>query len=224
LKPVFEAFGDVDFIDIHTDAATGLGLGFGYVQYKSETDARAALEALNGLEIAGRCIAITIVEQAQNESRGEMDDEGTGGMQLNAQSRAALMEKLGRGMFPSSTSTQPVSMPQQQAYVAPVVNVVRIQPSTCIVVKNMFDPKTETEADFDLDVRMDVEEEAAKFGELRHILVDKNSIGFVYVRMGSVQAATGLQQAFHGRFYASRQISAEFVVESIYCAKFPAAK
>jgi RNA-binding protein 39 len=200
-------------------------LGFGYVQYKSETDARAALEALNGLEIAGRCISITIVEQAQNESRGEMDEEGTGGMQLNAQSRAQLMEKLGRGMvMPGLPSMQTMGMPQQQAPMAPMVNVVRIQPSTCIVVKNMFDPKTETEADFDLDVRMDVEEEAAKFGDLKHILVDKNSIGFVYVRMGSVQAATGLQQAFHGRFYASRQISAEFVVESIYTAKFPGAK
>jgi RNA-binding protein 39 len=118
----------------------------------------------------------------------------------------------------------------QQGYVAPQAAMaaapvkVYIQPSTCIVVKNMFDPKTETEADFDLDVRMDVEEEAAKFGELKHILVDKASVGFVYVRMLTIEAAKGLQQAFHGRFYASRQISAEFVVEGTYCARFPAAK
>lgn len=69
--------------------------------------------------------------------------------------------------------------------------------SECLLLKNMFDPKTEvsdfnyivlsalckqfskpllvsqTEPDFDLDIKEDVQEECSKFGRLRHIYVDK---------------------------------------------------
>ncbi len=61
LRPVFEAFGEVDFIDLHKES-NGKSKGFGFVQYKSESDARAALEQLNGLEIAGKQIKVGIVD------------------------------------------------------------------------------------------------------------------------------------------------------------------
>jgi RNA-binding protein 39 len=70
------------------------------------------------------------------------------------------------------------------------------QPSECLMLKNMFDPATEvvfffffflvlhwevlillkmlqTEPDFDLDIKEDVEEECSKYGQVEHIFVDK---------------------------------------------------
>jgi len=228
LKPVFEAFGEIDFIDLHKDEA-GKSKGFGFVQYKSETDARAALEALNGLEIAGKNIKVGIVEGSNAGPATSLDEEGTGGMALNAASRAALMQKLGRGTamptFPGAGAPAP-SAPAAPSGIMAATNlaVPLIQASTCIIVKNMFDPKTETEADFDLDIKEDVEEEASKFGKLKHIFVDKNSQGFVYMRYVDVDGAKQLVNAFNGRWFASRQISAEYVVDTIYLAKFPEAK
>ncbi|AQL09640.1 Splicing factor CC1-like [Zea mays] len=46
-------------------------------------------------------------------------------------------------------------------------------PSQCLLLKNMFDPALETDPDFDLDIRDDVQEECSKFGQLKHIFVDK---------------------------------------------------
>jgi RNA-binding protein 39 len=228
LKPVFAAFGDLDFIDIHKDS-DGVSKGFGFVQYKSEADARAAMEALNGLKIAGKAIKVGIVD-SRGDGGSELDDEGTGGVAMNATSRAALMAKLGRGtaglpgLGPMNPQMQMGAPPQQMMMAPPPAAVPRIQPSTCVVIKNMFDPQTETEPDFDLDIKEDVEEEANKFGSLKHIFVDKNSMGMVYVRYNDVEGAKKLVSAFNGRWFASRQISADFVPDTTYLMKFPSAR
>jgi RNA-binding protein 39 len=228
LKPVFEAFGDLDFIDIHKDS-DGKSKGFGFVQYKSETDGRAALENLNGMEIAGKQIKVGIVD-AQSESAGELDDEGTGGFSLNAAGRAQLMQKLGRGTAMPGINMPGMSMmgmpnAPAPAPAAPVkFHQPLIQPSTCVIIKNMFDPSQETDPEFDQDIKEDVEEEALKFGKLKHILVDKNSMGMVYVRYAEVEGAKKLVSAFNGRWFASRQITAEFVIETTYLARYPQAK
>lgn len=216
LKPVFEAFGPLDFIDLHKDPVTGTSKGFGFVQFKNEADGKSALESLNGLEIAGQAIKVGIVDQNNDTTNAGDTWEADENVALTAQSRAALMQKLGRG------APAPAAAPQ--VAVSPASLNIPVQPTTCIIIKNMFDPKTETDADFDLDIKEDVEEEAAKFGPIKHIFVDKNSQGFVYLRFESVEAAGKLRATFHGRWFASRQISAEFVIEQTYVVKFPEAK
>lgn len=218
LKPVFEAFGPIDFVEIHKDDK-GASKGFGFVQFKNETDARAALQALNGLEIAGKAIKVGMVDQAVSnvdQGAGSWGEDEETSVPLTAQGRADLMAKLGgrAGLAPQMGSSAP------SAAAAPVMNIP-VQPTTCIIIKNMFDPKTETELDFDLDIKEDVEEEAVKFGPIKHIFVDKNSAGHVYLRYHTKEAAEKLRQTFHGRWFATRQISAEFVIETTYSARFP---
>lgn len=58
---VYEAFGehgDVQSVRLPTDRETGAPKGFGYVQFADVAQATAALEALNGQELAGRRIRI----------------------------------------------------------------------------------------------------------------------------------------------------------------------
>ncbi|KAL9262829.1 RNA-binding protein 39-like protein [Drosera capensis] len=81
----------------------------------------------------------------------------------------------------------------------PSVDTIGV-PSECLLLKNMFDANLETEPDFDLDIKEDVQEECAKYGGLRHIYVDKNSSGFVYLRFERTQSAMRAQSALHGRF------------------------
>jgi len=79
------------------------------------------------------------VQQDMGLAMGEMDDEG-GGVSLNAQSRANLMQKLARGEMQQpdlgpAPSAQPSARPQ------PVVPAQPSQPpSPFLVLKNMFDP------------------------------------------------------------------------------------
>ncbi|XP_058090835.1 uncharacterized protein LOC131237182 [Magnolia sinica] len=97
-------------------------------------------------------------------------------------------------------------------------------PSECLLLKNMFDPENETEPDFDLDIKEDVQDECSKFGSVKHIFVDKNSAGFVYLRFENVTSAMSAQRALHGRWFAGKMITATYMLPQNYEAKFPESK
>uniref|UniRef100_A0A0D9VPP4 RRM domain-containing protein n=1 Tax=Leersia perrieri TaxID=77586 RepID=A0A0D9VPP4_9ORYZ len=94
-------------------------------------------------------------------------------------------------------------------------------PSECLLLKNMFDPSVETDPDFDLDIKDDVQEECSKFGQVKHIFVDKHTAGFVYLRFDSITAAMSAQKALHGRWFAGKMITATFMTPQQYSMKFP---
>ncbi|THG02880.1 hypothetical protein TEA_021995 [Camellia sinensis var. sinensis] len=154
---------------------------------------------------------------------------------LNAQSRALLMQKLDRSGTATSiagslgvpvngatSNQQAITLPisGQSAALAPALPALVTsvasepigKPSECLLLKNMFDPATETEPDFDLDITEDVQEECSNYGRVKHIYVDKNSAGYVYLRFETVEAAASAQRAMHKRWFARRLISAVFLV------------
>ncbi|XP_039035256.1 RNA-binding protein 39-like isoform X4 [Hibiscus syriacus] len=102
----------------------------------------------------------------------------------------------------------------------PIIDTVGV-PSECLLLKNMFDPGLETEPDFDLDIKEDVKEECSKFGKLKHIYVDRDSAGFVYLRFEDVQGAKNAQRNLHGRWFAGKMITAAYMMPQTYEAKFP---
>ncbi|XP_016691369.1 RNA-binding protein 39 isoform X3 [Gossypium hirsutum] len=102
----------------------------------------------------------------------------------------------------------------------PAIDIIGT-PSECLLLKNMFDPSLETEPDFDLDIKEDVQEECSKFGKLKHIYVDRNSAGFVYLRFEDAQGAINAQRNLHGRWFAGKMITATYMIPQTYEAKFP---
>ncbi|TYH28716.1 hypothetical protein ES288_A02G166000v1 [Gossypium darwinii] len=250
LRQIFEPFGPVELVQLPLDLETGQCKGFGFVQFAQLEHAKAAQSALNGkLEITGRTIKVSsvtdhVVTQDTAAKSADFDDDEGGGLALNAQSRALLMRKLDRsGIATSITGSlgapllngsapnpQAVTLPVngQAAYPTPILPPIKSttaldsvgQPSECLLLKNMFDPATETEPDFDLDIKEDVEEECSKYGRVKHIYVDKNSAGCVYLRFDSAEAAGKAQRAMHMRWFAGRSISALFMQPQEYEARF----
>ncbi|QCD84785.1 RNA-binding protein 39 [Vigna unguiculata] len=231
LREIFEPFGPVEVVQLPLDLETGHCKGFGFVQFTHLEHAKAA-QSLNGkLEIAGRTIKVSCVtdhvgSQDTTAKSADLDDD-EGGLTLNAHSRALLMQRLA-GADISASMGMPVvngSVPAQQAVSlpigapglpaqvmpTPVVEPVG-SPSECLLLKNMFDPSTESEPDFDIDIKEDVEEECSKYGRVKHIFVDKKSAGFVYLQFETVEAASAAQHAMHMRWFARRLISAIFMV------------
>ncbi|KAL5217195.1 hypothetical protein ABZP36_017879 [Zizania latifolia] len=100
-------------------------------------------------------------------------------------------------------------------------SIEMVPPSECILLKNMFDPAVETDPDFDLDIRDDVQKECSKFGQVKHIFVDKNTAGFVYLQFDSITAAMNAQKALHGRWFAGKMITATYMSPEQYQMKFP---
>jgi len=58
LRHVFEEFGTVDQVDIITDRETGRSKGFGFVEMSNADEAKAAIEALDGKEVAERTLKV----------------------------------------------------------------------------------------------------------------------------------------------------------------------
>ncbi|KAH9717913.1 splicing factor CC1-like protein [Citrus sinensis] len=252
LRKLFEPFGPVELVQLPLDIETGQCKGFGFVQFAQLEHAKAAQSALNGkLEIVGRTLKVSSVTdhvgtQDTAAKSADFDDDDGGGLALNAQSRALLMQKLDRtgiatsiagslGVAPavngSAVNQQAISLPvvgqpavPVPAVTAPVIPNMAAEfigsPSECLLLKNMFDPAMETDPDFDLEIQGDVEEECSKYGRVKHIHVDKRSAGFVYLRFESTEAAASAQRAMHMRWFARRLISAIFMKPEDYEAKF----
>ncbi|XP_048420800.1 RNA-binding protein 39 isoform X2 [Pyrus x bretschneideri] len=102
----------------------------------------------------------------------------------------------------------------------PSVDTIGV-PSECLLLKNMFDPTAESEPNFDLDIKDDVQEECSKYGTLKHIYVDKNTAGHVYLRFENTQAAISARHVLHGRWFAGKMIEATFMLPQTYEVKFP---
>jgi RNA recognition motif-containing protein len=58
LRQLFEQYGQVSSAKIITDRDTGRSKGFGFVEMDVETEATAAIEALNGNDMGGRKIVV----------------------------------------------------------------------------------------------------------------------------------------------------------------------
>lgn len=59
LKTKFEQYGTVDSAKVITDRDTGRSKGFAFVEMSTNSEASAAIEALNGSEFEGRQINVS---------------------------------------------------------------------------------------------------------------------------------------------------------------------
>ncbi|CEP01260.1 RRM domain-containing protein [Plasmodiophora brassicae] len=241
LRPFFEPFGKVDDVAIDVDD-NGKSMGSAWISFRRVPDAQAAVSALNQLEILGQAILVSMEVPALNFTGssavnaamvaavgaggvhtgqlGELDDDAGGGLHLSAQHRLALMQRLQRSTEQPPSASFVASKPA--AAPTPPQVPQRVQPSTCVVLKNMF-TQNELAADHNLaiDIKEDVASEASKYGRLLHIYLDTESDGHVFLRFADIEGAHRALNDFHGRFFAARQVVAEFVVERSYELRFP---
>ena len=68
LETAFAAHGEVTSARIITDRETGRSRGFGFVEMADQTQAQAAIAALNGTSVNGR--ELTVNEARPREERG----------------------------------------------------------------------------------------------------------------------------------------------------------
>lgn len=72
LRKEFEAFGQVDSVNIIVDRETGRSRGFAFVEMADQQQAQEAIEKLNLQPINGRSVTV-------NEARPKTDRRGGGG-------------------------------------------------------------------------------------------------------------------------------------------------
>lgn len=66
LRKLFEEFGQVSSAKVITDRETGRSRGFGFVEMESSTEGNQAMTKLNGKEIEGRFISVSVAREKED--------------------------------------------------------------------------------------------------------------------------------------------------------------
>ncbi|XP_018326850.1 RNA-binding protein 39 [Agrilus planipennis] len=230
LRGIFEPFGKIDNIQLIMDPETGRSKGYGFITFHNCEDAKKALEQLNGFELAGRPMKVgNVTERLDLQSQGpsilDSDELDRSGIDLGATGRLQLMFKLaeGAGLQVPAAAANALSMATGQP-VVPQVQTHSTPPiaTQCFMLSNMFDPSTESNPNWDVEIRDDVIEECNKHGGVLHVYVDKGSPqGNVYVKCPSIATAVASVNSLHGRWFAGRVITAAYVPLLNYHSLFP---
>ena len=252
IKAVFEPFGQLDFISMLKEDDGKYASAF--VQFRQTSHAMLALSQLNGLELVGIPIRVSIASQgataaastmvAPTESLGELDEDG-GGLKMDSRGRAALMARLAgqdkeiekgftidpaTGLPTTVDAIKPIDAPGEDLPLAAqpitqgVLGPCSPIPTPCLLLKNLFNAAEETDPEWWLDIAEDVKGECEKFGEITHTFVDKDRQGFVYLKFADVASSTRAQQALHTRWFAGRKIAAEYQFTATYNGHFGLSK
>ena len=76
ISEAFAEYGQISRVSLPTDQESGQPKGFGYVDFTTVDEAKAALEALNGAEIAGRNIRLDFATPRDNNGGGRGGGRG----------------------------------------------------------------------------------------------------------------------------------------------------
>ncbi|KAI7902219.1 uncharacterized protein BX663DRAFT_512159 [Cokeromyces recurvatus] len=217
VRQIFEPFGPLDFVNLHRDTETGRSKGFGFIQYKNPSDAKQALEKMNGFELAGRPLKVGLVTEkppVSGSSNFNLDDEETEGVVMNSLSRAELMAKLAAREY-SNDQRSPSNMMDMNTAPKPYIPT---SSSRYVMLNNMFNPSEETEPDWVSDLETDVKLECEKYGHVEYIKVNADSMGEVFLKFDSTNSAEKAISALNGRWFGGKQITAAYVSEAIFNA------
>ena len=69
LKDLFSQFGNVVSANVIVDRNSGRSKGFGFVEFDSEETANAAIEGLNGKELDGRAVVVSVARPKEETPR-----------------------------------------------------------------------------------------------------------------------------------------------------------
>lgn len=215
LMDIFEPFGKISLCRVERNERRQ-SLGFANLCFRSVEDAKKVLEQMNGYEIAGRPLRIKINEEEtsippQEPDNSKLDDR----LALGPSGKMQLMTKLAQ--------SSGVAIPQQtrDALAAQAATVPPFA-TQCFLLSNMFDITQETGSNWPEEVADDVITECNQHGGVLHIYVDRTSKeGYVYVKCPTVLVAHNCVTALHGRLFAGKMITANYVPATSYHDLFP---
>lgn len=133
----------------------------------------------------------------------------------------ALSQVTGQAPTNTADIVRAAVAPQQAAArpAPPVVEDAKIvknadNPTSMVLVRNMYDKDQETDAGWEEDIRLDFEEECSKWGKILSVLVmHKEEGGKIYASFETTDQAQTCASNLAGRWFDKRQLRVEFVKE-----------
>lgn len=237
IRQYFQGYGTIDSIEIPRDHITQKPKGYALIDFRRALDAKEAVSLLNGFEIDGKKINVQIhtdylqktLNQKENqkttESFGVSDENGASYIHTS-QARTALMQKLmqrdptGKAAAIPDDEGQTIrqsnfAIPKVETFIVP--EVISTQPSSCILIANMFDPLSvdlNKDPHFFVEIKEQVQDVCSEWGQVDKVMVDQNSNGNVWVRYGGEKATSSSMETMrvlHGKLFDGRKLSLSYV-------------
>ena len=79
LKAHFEQIGEVESARVITDRDSGRSKGFGFVEFTDEANNQKAVDELDGKELDGRAINVSLARPKEDRPRRDFNGGGGGG-------------------------------------------------------------------------------------------------------------------------------------------------
>ena len=79
LQAEFGAHGQVEEVALITDRETGRSKGFGFVEFENEADNQKAVDQLDGKELDGRTINVSLARPKEDRPQRDFGGNGGGG-------------------------------------------------------------------------------------------------------------------------------------------------
>ena len=76
LQSTFAQHGTVETVKLITDRDTGRSKGFGFIEMRTDAEASAAIQELNGTDLEGRPMKVNEAKPQQRRSGGDGGDYG----------------------------------------------------------------------------------------------------------------------------------------------------
>lgn len=142
------------------------------------------------------------------------DDEAMMAAELARQAMASVETAMA-----NNSSSEAAAAAAAAASANPPIN------TTCFMLTNMFDPSSESNSEWESEIKDDVIDECSAHGGAVHVHVDKSAPqGNVYVKVLNPTTASLAVTALHGRMFAGRVITAAYIPEENYVDLFPDAR
>jgi len=192
VKQVFDPFGPILSIQLHSGQR---GSNMAIVQYRHPKDALQASEHMNGFELVGRRISVTLIEgtftqppekRHPAEEREDDDDDV-----LDRDEPDIIAEQL------------------KQARESSLLRTMTASTLSCVHLVGMYDPKTEKGSEWHLEVAAEVKDECKKFGRVVEVRVPRTAAGDVFVQFEDVDSAASAAKSLQGRWFGGKQIQAK---------------
>eukprot|EP01065_Artemidia_motanka_P045465 TRINITY_DN6692_c0_g1_i1.p1 TRINITY_DN6692_c0_g1~~TRINITY_DN6692_c0_g1_i1.p1 ORF type:complete len:537 (+),score=89.87 TRINITY_DN6692_c0_g1_i1:103-1611(+) len=201
IRQLFAQLGPLESVELHKQSPTS----WAHVKYRTQEDAKKAVAHLGNQMLGSHMLKVGLVGDLGSDAEPGEDAA------LNARAAQLLLQRLG-GQPP----LPPTPPPTGEVPPPPAMD------TTCVRLSNLFNPQEEEEDDFDEDIKEEVSDQCNKLGRLVHVFVDKNSpSGEVWLRFKESEGGRLTREKMHDRWFAKRQIHAEFIPAEVYTRRFP---
>ncbi|TMW55104.1 hypothetical protein Poli38472_013866 [Pythium oligandrum] len=209
VKELLQAFGPLKSFHLVKELNTNMSKGYGFCEYLDPNVTDAACIGLNDMKLGDKTLTV----------RRAMSQENAKAV---ASAAGSVNSGLSMGLDPTTAALQTISMAGFGLGIpsAPLGN-----PSRVIVLLNMVTAdELEDDEEYN-DILDDIKTECERFGPVLSLVIPRprdgyhTAVGKVFVEFADIASAQGASQELHGRGFANRTVSVEFMDEQKYARR-----